>query len=251
MNAAAALPLPLDPRSPLPLHAQAEETLRGLIKQPAYQKGALLPDEVSLARALGISRSTLRAAIARLVDEGRLDRKAGVGTRVIEPTVRFGASAWLSFTKEMAAKGVKVENYQQSARLTTLPPEASSALRVKEKSKALLVERVRGWEGRPVVHFLSYLHPRLELTSDLDFSQPLYELIQQHSGVIAQRSQEEVLAVSADARLASLLKVPRGAPLLRRVRVVFDTGQRPIEYGVVHYRCDRFVLTLNLSAGAS
>ena len=68
--------LRLDPQSRLPLHAQAEELLRELIQRQEYCDGGLLPDEVSLSRRLGISRNTLRAAIGRLVAEGRLERKA-------------------------------------------------------------------------------------------------------------------------------------------------------------------------------
>ena len=80
----------LDHESPLPLHAQAEQVLRELIQQPGQRAAGLLPDEVSLSRSLGISRNTLRAAIGRLVAEGRLERKAGVGTRVTEPKVQSG-----------------------------------------------------------------------------------------------------------------------------------------------------------------
>jgi DNA-binding GntR family transcriptional regulator len=37
-----------------------------------------------------------------------------------------------------------------------------------------------------------------------------------------------------------------GTALLRRDRTVLDTGRRPMEFAVVHYRCERFTLTLNL-----
>jgi len=56
-------------------------------------------------------------------------------------------------------------------------------------------------------------------------------------------------AVAADRRLARLLDVKIGTPLLRRDRTVLDTGRRPMEFAVVHYRCNRFRLTLNLRHG--
>src|ERR671918_2972547 len=67
----------------LPLHRQAEAALRELIAGDEYAHGALLPDELTLASRLGVSRGTVRAAILRLVAEGTLERKAGVGTRVV------------------------------------------------------------------------------------------------------------------------------------------------------------------------
>ena len=67
--------------SPVPLHAQVERLLRELVRRPEYQKGQLLPDEVSLAMRLGVSRGTVRAGISKLVFEGVLERKPGIGTR--------------------------------------------------------------------------------------------------------------------------------------------------------------------------
>lgn len=220
--------------------------MRRLIQQPEYQKGGLLPDEVSLSNSLGVSRNTLRMAIGRLVSEGRLERKAGVGTRVTEPRVQSGIGAWHSFTREMEAKGIKVETCSLSARLAPATAAVARALKVPEKTSVLCMDRVRGWDDRPTADFLSYFHPRLGLTKEDDFSRPLYELIQERSGVVADQSLEEFTAVSAGQRLARLLKVRLGTPLLRRERTVLDAGRRPVEYAIVHYCCDRFRLTLNL-----
>ena len=236
----------MDHKSPLPLHAQAEQALREMIREPEHCDSGLLPDEVSLSRSLGISRNTLRAAIGRLVAEGRLERKAGIGTRVTEPKVQSGVGAWHSFTREMEAKGIKVETYSIKVQLLAAPEEVARELQLKAATKILCLDRVRGWEGQPEVHFRSYFHPRLKLAPAADFQRPLYELIKEHCGTIADQSQEQLTAVAADRRLARLLDVKAGAPLLRRERVVLDTGRRPMEFAVVHYRCDRFRLTLNL-----
>src|SRR5579863_789312 len=90
--------LRLNHLSAVPLHAQARELLRGLARQPAYQNGRLLPDEVSLAGKLGVSRGTMRSAITRLVHEGLLERRAGVGTRVRTVAGESGIGAWRSFS---------------------------------------------------------------------------------------------------------------------------------------------------------
>jgi GntR family transcriptional regulator len=238
--------LRLDHKSPLPLHAQAEQLLRQLLQRPEYRQGSLLPDEVSLSRSLGISRNTLRAAIGRLVSEGWLSRKAGVGTRAVEPKVLSGIGAWHSFTREMEAKGIRAETYSVEVKLIPAPPDAAKALQLPPASEILRLDRVRGWNGQPEVDFRSYLHPRLGLSRQDDFQQPLYELIRQRSSIVANESLEELSAVQADRRLARRLAVATGAPLLRRERTVLDTGRRPVEFAVVHYRCERFRLALNL-----
>jgi GntR family transcriptional regulator len=236
----------LDHSSHLPLHAQAEELLRRMIQQPEYRNGGLLPDEVSLALHLGISRNTLRAAIGRLVAQGRLERKAGLGTRVCEPRVHSGIGSWHSFTREMAAKGIQVETYSMVVERVKAPLAAGAALRIPEDTEVLFLRRVRGWEGRPEVEFCSWFHPRIDLSVDERFDRPLYELIREKTGLVADESFEDLAAVAADRRLAKVLGVRTGEPLLRRNRTVVDTGRRPMEFAVVHYRCERFHLTLNL-----
>lgn len=238
--------LRLDPDSDLPLHAQAEQSLRALLALPEHAPGRLLPDEVSLANAMGVSRNTLRAAIARLVSEGRLDRKAGVGTRVVEPRVHSGVGAWQSFTREMESKGVRVETHAMTARMVGVSPGIGARLHLAPGTQALCLDRVRGWDGQRVVSFVSYLHPRLGLTVDDDFNQPLYALIRSRSGVVADQSDDVLTAVGADRRLARILGVKAGTPLLRRARTVLDTRRQPMEYAVVHYRGDRFDLSLTL-----
>jgi GntR family transcriptional regulator len=238
--------LRLDRGSPVPLHAQVERLLRDLARRTEYRDGKPLPDEVTLARRLGVSRNTVRAGIARLVFEGLVERRAGAGTRVASRSVRSGIGAWQSFTREMEEKGLRVETFAREAVWEPAGREVARGLRLRAGTRVLRLDRLRGWNGEPVVHFRSWLHPRLGLTGKEDFERPLYELIESASGAVAESAHEELGAVEADAKLARLLRVPAGTSLLRRVRVVGDPGGRPLEYAVVHYRSDRFTLTLDL-----
>jgi GntR family transcriptional regulator len=59
----------LDHDSKVPLHLQAEEQLRKLIRHADYRDGGLFPKETDLAQRWGIARNTLRQAINKLVQE--------------------------------------------------------------------------------------------------------------------------------------------------------------------------------------
>jgi GntR family transcriptional regulator len=237
--------LHLDHSSALPLRAQVEALLRDLLQQPEYQQGALLPDEVKLARQLGVSRGTVRAGIGKLVYEGLLERKAGVGTRVSNQHLESGIQAWRSFTREMKSKGITVENFRLNYDLAQTTPEAARGLQI-APAEVWRLERVRGWNGKPVLSSSSWFHPRLSLNGREDFTRPLYETLQKVSGVRPLRACEEFLAVPADSRHAKMLEVSRNTPLLLRRHIVFDVGNRPIEFAEVHYVSSRFTLTLDL-----
>lgn len=244
--------LRLDHDSAVPLHAQVEDVLRELIRDPDYQEGKLLPPEEEMAARFGISRNTLRAGINRMVFEGLLVRRRGYGTVVAQPRVRASRmEAWGSFTREMEARGHQVETFRLNARVIRAPDAAARALGVKAGSPVVRLERIKGFQGERVVRFLSLLHPRTKLNVKDDFSRPLYELIEERSGLIPEHSHESMSAVAADATLARALDVAPGAPLLRRERRVTDPGDRPIEYAVNHYRSDRFLYTLSITRSTS
>ncbi|HYG24223.1 MAG TPA: GntR family transcriptional regulator [Verrucomicrobiae bacterium] len=241
--------LSVDHKSPIPLRAQVEQLLRDLIVQPEYQKGALLPDEVALAAQLGVSRGTVRSGISKLVFEGMLERKAGVGTRVSTRNLESGITAWRSFTREMASKGIKVENFRVEYRHAKASADAARALHVEPDTLLRCLNRVRGWDGKPVLQTTSWFHPRIGLKGTEDITRPLYEMIEKTTGVRPRNAREEFLAVSADAALARVLDVSRGTPLLLRRHTVFDQGSRPFEFAEVHYVSSRFALTLDMRRG--
>ena len=102
----------LDHASSKPLHVQAEEILRKLIESEEYKNGKFLPNEVDLSERLNISRNTLRQAINKLVFEGLLIRKKGVGTKVAQKGIVGGVKNWLSFSQEMKMLGIEIRNFE-------------------------------------------------------------------------------------------------------------------------------------------
>jgi len=205
-----------------------------------------MPDELTIANRLGVSRGTARAALGRLVQEGLLERKAGVGTRVAKQRAESGIRAWRSFSGEMAAKGITVENFSSEFRRYRATEEVARALEVPPGSSVQRLDRVRGWDGQPVLFSRSWLHPRLRLTGSEDFGLPLYRLFEEASGVVVEKAREEFAAVAAEAAIAKRLGVSRGTPLLLRRHTVSDANGRPIEFAEVHYVSARFTLTLDL-----
>lgn len=75
----------LDKSVPIPLYYQLKSILLNKIKTGVYQEGQCIPTEIQLAESLQISRSTVRQAVAELVQEGWLERKTSKGTFVCHP----------------------------------------------------------------------------------------------------------------------------------------------------------------------
>jgi GntR family transcriptional regulator len=234
-----------------PLHAQIEYSLREMLALPEYRNGALFPNELTLANRFGVSRGTVRVALARLVDHHLLERKRGIGTRVMPAPAESSISEWRSFSQEMAARNITVQCFFKETRRFAATAKVASALQIAEGVEVLRLDRVRGWEGQPVVHSRSWFHPRLRLGEQADFSRPLYEFLEQETGAVINSAEEEFIAVGASPTMARSLKVKTGQPLLLRRHTVYDKGKRPIEFAEVHYISARFTLTLNLKRNSA
>lgn len=234
----------IDHKSPVPLHVQAENLLRTLITDPEHLNGKFLPNEVELARQLAISRSTLRQALNKLVYEGLLSRKKGIGTKVAESIISSKSKNWLSFTQEMNARGIVVKNFELHVSWITPEEKVADFFDIARDKKVLKLERLRGKVEGPFVYFISYFHPRVGLTGEEDFKRPLYDILERGHLVVATLSKEEVGAIAADKFIAAKLEVEPGSPILFRKRFVFDQGERPIEYNLGYYRADSFVYTV-------
>lgn len=237
----------IDQNSPVPLHAQIEGYLRSLIVQEKYRSGkCFLPKEVTLAKKLGVSRNTVRQAVNTLVQEQLIERKKGVGTKVLNKKIATRLDNWISFTKEMGKLGIEVVNYVVKASLEIAPDEVYDALSVSSSKKIWKLEKVRGSNKAKYLYSVSYFHPRVGITGEEDFITPLYELLETEHDTIVATSKERLSAVKADQNLVSLLDLAPEVPILRRERLVCDPGDRPVEFNIVFYNTDYFTYDIEI-----
>lgn len=244
MNAAAMKKYTIDHKSQIPLHAQVESLLREMSGEQEYKEGKFLPSEVELAKQLGISRNTLRQAANKLVYEGILVRKKGVGTKFADTSVNTRLRNWSSFSQEMKALGIEIRNYEINVSWVNPDHEVAQFLGIPENTKILKMERLRGTPRGPFVYFISYFHPRIGLTGKEDFRGSLYDILENQYSTLVKVSKEQISACAADRLLAGKLRIREGQPVLKRKRLVYDPGQRPVEYNVGFYRGDSFTYTI-------
>jgi GntR family transcriptional regulator len=234
----------IDHSSSIPLHTQAEELLRSLIKKEEYQNGKFLPNEVELSEQLNISRNTLRQAINKLVYEGLLVRKKRLGTWVSANKVISGANNWLSFSQEMKVLGIDVHNFELHLGWTRPSKEAAAFFNIKNDKRILKLERLRGKKDLPFVYFISEFNPKILLTGSENFNRPLYEILENDFNIIVKTSQEEISADVAGIFYAEKLEINPIDPILIRKRFVYDLNGVPVEYNIGYYRADSFTYSI-------
>jgi GntR family transcriptional regulator len=225
------------------------DALRAQMADHALPAGARLPSEATLARALTVSRPTLREAIRILVRDGLLDVRHGVGTFVAanSPHLRNALDSISSLSSTIRAAGRVAGVRSLKVDEVSPPYEVGQALECPVGAKVARIRRVRLVDGAPLALAAEYLP--LSKTTPFDriarFSGgSLYEFLTGDLGLALLRSEMSVTAVSASTRQARDLDIKHGAPLLLMREVHFSENDRRILYSVNHHNSAVIDLTL-------
>jgi len=81
----------IDTSSPLPIYAQLEQGIKGLIARGKLREGDQLPTVRQLAVELKINANTVAKVYAELESNGILATKRGVGTFITKPDLKESA----------------------------------------------------------------------------------------------------------------------------------------------------------------
>jgi GntR family transcriptional regulator len=238
--------LRVDRNSPVPLYFQVAQHLEHLIESGELPTGARLENEIDLADQLGLSRPTMRRAIAYLVDRGLLVRKRGVGTQVAHAKVRRQVeltSLYDDLDKASRAPSTRVLSFTREP----LPEELAPDLGLPAGTDVYAFERLRHADGEPLALMRNYVPAGLlALTAEDLEAHGLYDLLRAN-GITLRIARQSIGARAAGAAEARALTETRGAPLLTMERAAYDDQGRIVEHGRHLYRASRYSFDLTLT----
>jgi GntR family transcriptional regulator len=231
----------LDPRSRDPLWAQIATLIEAEVAGGVLTRGSRLPSERELCDRLGVSRVTLRRALAHLVEEGVLESSHGRGWYVTTGVLGEPPNLLRSFNQTASARGLEATARVLAAEAVPATLDEAETLAIAPGADVFHVRRVRLLGGAPV----AFDHARVPLAlapdlPELDFAErSLYAALEER-GVIPTRADFSVEAAPASAEDAALIDVEPGHPLLVTDQITFDQHGQPIELATMAYRYDRY-----------
>lgn len=130
-------------RDARPLPAQLADRLRQRIADGHWGPGHRLPSEQDLATEYGVSRPTVRSAVARLVDSGMLRVRHGAGTFVTahQGGIQAGLQELRSTSRIIAEQGYSCEVVYRSRALRPATAEESGRLEGAAGLPVIAIER--------------------------------------------------------------------------------------------------------------
>ena len=226
----------------LPLHRQLADRLRGQILDGALLPGARLPSEAELTERYGVTRPTIRQAVAQLRTEGWVETRHGAGSFVRE---QAQPEPIIEITPEVQqAPGGPVLIYRHHPPWGLLAPtriarepapaEVARRLDVEPGARVLVRARLIGPEGGPVRQLADTWMPaalarRVPAVARRDPGEGGYLAAIARAGIVTRTT------VTAGARMptpaeATPLELAPGRPLLVLWRVTYDRADdRPLE----------------------
>ncbi|MFN3938072.1 MAG: GntR family transcriptional regulator [Gemmobacter sp.] len=220
--------------------------LRDEIARGDHAPGSVLPGELRLAEAHGVSRVTIRRALDALAADGLIDRRAGAGTIVAaRPPVQGIAADFATLMPQLERMGAT------SARLLSfayVAPPAAVAEALGSRERMQRAVRVRLIDGQPFSHLTTHVPETIAQSfSEADLATtPLFRLLER-SGIRIDHARQSISATLATPEVAEALEIAPGSALIALTRLVFDADGRGVEHLSALYRPDRFRLDMTLN----
>lgn len=236
----------LEPASFVPLYVQIAEKLAEVINQSRERlSGAALPSEVECMKYFGVSRPTVRQAMAQLLAQNLITRGRGRGTFVAPERIDHDLSRTFEDEMRQANRSVR---FKVLERRTEAPSKnVRQALQMEENQKVECVRRIRLLEGEVFAYeeryFPAEYAPAISKTA-LE-TQALYSLIREYAREAPVSFSLTTRSIAATAEAAKMLKVEPGAPLLASEHTYFLANGQPILHGVALFRGDRYQFTIS------
>jgi len=235
----------IDRSSPVPLYFQLAQHLEAEIRSGSLPVGTRLENEVALARELGLSRPTVRAAFGYLAERGMVARKRGYGTVVTREKLNRDVQL-TSLHDDLIRAGQQPATTVLRNEVAVASESVAAALELPEGSLVICLERIRFADGEPIALMHNFLPAALvRLNDEALETHGLYEILRA-AGIALTSATQRMSAKNALAAEARLLDEPRGAALLTMERTVLDDRDRPVEFGQHVYRASRYSLRTSL-----
>jgi GntR family transcriptional regulator len=139
-------------------HERIADTLEKEIRTGQVPRGARLPGEVSLARRFGVSRNTVRTALAELNEAGLIATRTGKGSFVLYDGRPLDAR--LGWAHALAAQGVR--SRVRVVRIAAVREEDLAGHLGLDSPDLIVLERVRELTGGTVISFERSYVPAVE-----------------------------------------------------------------------------------------
>ena len=210
-----------------PLYARVHKELVGRIAAGLYPVGSLMPTEAELAGEFETSRFTVREALRTLTDEGYVERRQGMGTRVLSMRPQGGYAQSFESLQELFQIALDTFLVVLGHQEVVLDAELAAHVGGAAGERWIRVDGMR-WTapgGRPLCFIQSFVPMRFaELVPEFaDCQGPFFALLEERSRETIEEVQQDIQAVAMPGEISRQLGLAAGSYSLQLLRRYITT----------------------------
>jgi GntR family transcriptional regulator len=235
---------PLDGSSAEPLYAQLADRLAQAISSGALAPGQQLPPEAALGESYGISRVTVRQALALLVRSGQLVARRGKGTFVAKASFQQDLSSLQGFQEALRAQGVEPQTelleFSTSAGRTDSSPPSELNLPLRLRRRYLI-------DGEPFAVVEAYLPSEAAAVGKVRAQHlAVYDILQQFMGLRIARADVAIECARPKPKVSAELGLPRGSHVLLMRRTSYVVTGAACEHMRIYIVPERYTFRMSV-----
>ncbi|CDQ38804.1 GntR family transcriptional regulator [Virgibacillus salexigens] len=226
----------IDAELPIPLHIQIGNVLEKQIYNGTYTDK--IPSERDLMDMFSVSRTTVREAVTKLVQDGVLKKIHGKGTFIAEkPPIEEWLSSLNSFTDTVKRMGMK-----PGSKLLFAGKQKADTLAHFFGEELYTIKRLRYADAKPVAIEKHYypIQVGLELQTYNLNNATIYDLLENELHITLTEAEQFISTEKVIKADAVHLNIEPSSQVLSAERVIYDQYGEPIEAYLGLYRPDMY-----------
>jgi GntR family transcriptional regulator len=233
----------------IPFYYRIWATIRSRIQSGMYDLDGTLPSTEKLAEEFGVSVITIKKALGSLVEEGLLERRRGVGTRIkikrtnkVEmPLATANFWDWFDDRDHIIQREFKIISIDEVA----LNARLQEKIGLQVGAKLFCLKRVMKVKGEVVSYFVNYfydtfLEPRLFVKNE---SRRFLKIAIDNWNDEIVKVKQEVRVTVADLDLAKILMIGFGDPLFHVENTYYGRKDNALVFTQMYHRGDVYSYT--------
>ncbi|KJS19190.1 MAG: GntR family transcriptional regulator [Clostridiaceae bacterium BRH_c20a] len=238
----------IDKNSVIPIYYQLAKLFEGKIQRGELKPGEAMPTEMKIVADFGVSRMTVRKAIAELVAKGMVHAQQGKGTYVSYPKLDNVVFELNNFDEDIKRKGIQYKTTLIEAKIIKADEGLRKIFKINDPNFRLLHFRsVISAEDEKLAYEVKYtIYTKNKPILEFELQDPnLPNLITANTDYLPMSSKKVLQAVISSKDDASILGIGLNLPLLVVEQTIYDGQLKPVGWSKSVYRGDRYKLTSN------
>lgn len=223
-----------------PLYVQLREVLRTKIDEGEYAPGTCIPSENQLADLYGLTRQSVRSALAALESEGMLKSMQGKGVFVVGPKFQRDLETLGGFRQTMRDREQKPETKVLVKALRPAGPLFAQTLGIGKEDALWYIRRICLSNGEPValeeIFIPASVVPGL---AEVDINVFSIFDVYDWNGIRPIRGEQTLTITHLDPAAARLIGLSDDNAVMQFSGVAYDKTGRAIEFSRSYTRSDR------------